>query len=221
MTKWITGILGAAVLAAVASLGVSAQGNQMSFFITSAGPGNGANLGGLAGADKHCQTLAAAAGAGNRTWRAYLSAAAAAGQPAVNAKDRIGKGPWMNVKGVVDRQIVADLHSDMNNAQQKRRTPSPRRARTVNGVGDTPNQHDILTGSQADGTVQTGANATRRAATGPAPTAGQARWWAIHDRQGGGAPPARRGMRRICRKDARRTNSSRPAATVYFYCFAN
>ena len=114
MTKWITGVLGAAVVAAVASLGVSAQGNQMSFFITSAGPGMGANLGGLAGADKHCQTLAAAAGAGNRTWRAYLSAAAAAGQPAVNAKDRIGKGPWMNAKGVVVAKSVADLHSDAN-----------------------------------------------------------------------------------------------------------
>src|SRR5688572_14585860 len=101
MTKWITGLLVVAVLSAVASLGVSAQQNQMSFFITSAGPGNGANLGGLAGADKVCQTLAAAAGAGNRTWRAYLSAAAAAGQPAVNARDRIGKGPWMNAKGVV------------------------------------------------------------------------------------------------------------------------
>src|SRR5262245_4938055 len=92
MTKLISGVIVMAVVAAVASLRVEAQQNQMSFFITSAGPGNGANLGGLAGADKHCQTLAAAVGAGNRTWRAYLSAAAAAGQPAVNARDRIGKG---------------------------------------------------------------------------------------------------------------------------------
>src|SRR5688572_31683190 len=107
MTKWISGVIGIAVFAAAASLGVSAQGNQMTFFVTSAGPGNGANLGGLAGADKHCQTLAAAAGAGNRTWRAYLSAS---GPPAVNAKDRIGKGPWMNVKGVVIAKSVADLH---------------------------------------------------------------------------------------------------------------
>src|SRR5262245_63227185 len=81
MTKWISGALGIVVFAIIASLGVSAQQNQMTFFITSAGPGNGANLGGLAGADKQCQTLAAAAGAGNRTWRAYLSAAAAHGQP--------------------------------------------------------------------------------------------------------------------------------------------
>src|SRR5262249_15526465 len=114
MTKLISGAIGMVAFAAVAS-GVSAQQNQMSFFITSAGPGNGANLGGLAGADKQCQTLAAAAGAGNRTWRAYLSAAAAAGQPAVNARDRIGKGPWMNVKGVVVAKSVADLHSDANN----------------------------------------------------------------------------------------------------------
>src|SRR5688500_7603724 len=108
-------VLGIVVFLLVASFGVSAQQpNPMTFFVTSVGSGNGANFGGLSGADKHCQTLAAAAGAGNRTWRAYLSAAAAAGQPAVNAKDRIGKGPWMNVKGVVVAKSVADLHSDMN-----------------------------------------------------------------------------------------------------------
>jgi hypothetical protein len=152
MTKWISMALGVAVFAAAASLGVSAQQNQMTFFVTSAGPGNGANLGGLAGADKHCQTLAAAAGAGNRTWRAYLSAAAAAGQPAVNAKDRIGKGPWMNVKGVVVAKSVADLHSDMNNLNKQ--TALTEKGGTINGVGDQPNQHDILTGSQADGTLQ-------------------------------------------------------------------
>src|SRR6186997_596743 len=154
MTKLISGAIGMAVFAAVASLGVSAQQSQMSFFITSAGPGNGANLGGLAGADKQCQTLAAAAGAGNRTWRAYLSAAAAAGQPAVNAKDRIGKGPWMNVKGVVIAKSVEDLHSDNNNL--KKDTALTEKGTVVNGVGDTPNQHDILTGSQADGTLQPG-----------------------------------------------------------------
>src|SRR5687767_15400889 len=114
MRNLISGAIGIAALAVVASLAVSAQQNQMSFFITSAGPGNGANLGGLAGADKHCQTLAAAVGAGNRTWRAYLSAAAMGGQPAVNARDRIGKGPWMNAKGVVVAKDVAHLHSDAN-----------------------------------------------------------------------------------------------------------
>ena len=154
MTKLIWGVVGLVVFAAAATLSVSAQANQMTFFVTSAGPGNGANLGGLAGADKHCQTLAAAAGAGNRTWRAYLSAAAAAGQPAVNAKDRIGKGPWMNVKGVVVAKSVADLHSDMNNLNKE--TALTEKGATVNGVGDQPNQHDILTGSQADGTLQMG-----------------------------------------------------------------
>src|SRR5688572_14555692 len=115
MIKWMTGALGAAVVSAVASLSVSAQQNQMSFFVTSVGSGMGANLGGLTGADKHCQQLAAAAGAGNRTWRAYLSAAAAAGQPAVNAKDRIGQGSWTNVKGGVVAKTLEHLHSDAKN----------------------------------------------------------------------------------------------------------
>ena len=159
MTNLISGAIGIAVCAAVASLGVSAQQNQMSFFITSAGPGNGANLGGLAGADKQCQTLAAAAGAGNRTWRAYLSAAAAAGQPAVNARDRIGKGPWMNAKGVVVAKSVADLHSDANNLGGET-------SLTEKGTPVPGNQHDILTGSQADGPCRP---VMRHAATGPAP----------------------------------------------------
>jgi hypothetical protein len=154
MTKWVSAAIGVAVFCAIASFGVSAQQNQMSFFVTSVGSGNGANLGGLAGADKHCQTLAAAAGAGGRTWRAYLSAAAAAGQPAVNARDRIGKGPWMNAKGEVIAKDVASLHSDMNNLTKQ--TALTEKGTTVNGVGDQPNQHDILTGSQADGTLQTG-----------------------------------------------------------------
>jgi hypothetical protein len=154
MIKVISGVAGALAFAAMVSFGVSAQQNQMSFFVTSSGPGNGANLGGLAGADKHCQTLAAAAGAGNRTWRAYLSAAAAGGQAAVNARDRIGKGPWQNAKGVVVAKDVTHLHSDMNGLAKD--TALTEKGTTVNGVGDTPNQHDILTGSQADGTLQMG-----------------------------------------------------------------
>src|SRR5215208_6393278 len=105
-------VLTIAVFAAVACLGVSAQQNQMTFFITSAGPGNGANLGGLAGADAHCQTLAAAAGAGGRTWRAYLSTSAAPGQAAVNARARIGTGPWYNARGVRVASSVAELHGE-------------------------------------------------------------------------------------------------------------
>ena len=154
--QWLALALVVMTLTALASFRVSAQQNQMSFFVTSAGSGNGANVGGLAGADKICQTLAAAAGAGNRMWRAYLSAAAAAGQPAVNAKDRIGKGPWMNVKGVVIAKSVEDLHSDNNNL--KKDTALTEKGTVVNGVGDTPNQHDILTGSQSDGTLAMGAD---------------------------------------------------------------
>jgi hypothetical protein len=154
--QWLALALVVMTLTALASFRVSAQQNQMSFFVTSAGSGNGANVGGLAGADKICQTLAAAAGAGNRMWRAYLSAAAAAGQPAVNAKDRIGKGPWMNVKGVVIAKSVDDLHSDNNNL--KKDTALTEKGTVVNGVGDTPNQHDILTGSQSDGTLLMGAD---------------------------------------------------------------
>ena len=151
--QWLGVAVVVMTLAAVASFSVSAQQNQMSFFITSAGSGNGANLGGLAGADKICQNLAAAAGAGNRTWRAYLSAAAAAGQPAVNAKDRIGKGPWMNAKGVVIAKSVEDLHSDKNNLTKE--TALTEKGTVVNGVGDTPNMHDVLTGSRLDGRAYT------------------------------------------------------------------
>ena len=152
MIRWIPVAVALMALTATASLPLSAQQNQMSFFITSTPLGNGANLGGLAGADKHCQALAAAAGAGNRTWRAYLSAAAANGQPAVNAKDRIGKGPWYNAKGEMIAKSVEDLHSDANNI--KKETALSEKGTPINGVGDKPNQHDILTGSNADGTLQ-------------------------------------------------------------------
>ena len=128
----------------------------MSFFITSAGPGNGANLGGIAGADKQCQTLAATAGQGSKTWHAYLSVAAANGQPAVNARDRIGAGPWYNAKGARIAQNVADLHGDTVEAAQKgnnltKTTALTEKGDVINGLGDTPNKHDMLTGSQTDG----------------------------------------------------------------------
>src|SRR5687767_5233048 len=110
----ISGGIGALLILSASSVAQAQGGTGLSFFITSAGSGSGANLGGLAGADKICQTLGAAAGAGSRTWRAYLSAAAASGQPAVNAKDRIGTGPWYNAKGVKVADSVADLHSDNN-----------------------------------------------------------------------------------------------------------
>jgi hypothetical protein len=123
---------------------------SMSFFVTSAGPGNGANLGGLEGADAHCQKMAAAGGAkGN--WRAYLSASADGGKAAVNARDRIGKGPWYNAKGEKIADSVDNLHSDNNNL--KKETALDEKGNRVNARGDKPNKHDILTGSQPNGTA--------------------------------------------------------------------
>ena len=118
----------------------------MSFFVTSVGVGKGADLGGIAGGDKHCQELGQAAGAGAKTWHAYLSTQ---GDGAVNARDRIGKGPWANAKGVVVATSVDDLHS-ANNKLSKQNNLSEK-GEVINGRGDTPNRHDILTGSTADG----------------------------------------------------------------------
>lgn len=124
----------------------------MTFFVTSVGPGNGADLGGIEGADAHCQSLAEAAGAGEHTWRAYLSTG---GEGAVNARDRIGAGPWVNAKGDEIAASVDDLHSDANNLTKE--TALDENGAAVKGRGDEPNQHDILTGSQADGTAFAGA----------------------------------------------------------------
>ncbi len=121
---------------------------KMSFFITSSGSGNGANLGGLAGADKICQARAQAVGAGRHTWRAYLSTSASGGAPAVNARDRIGKGPWYNYKGLMIAQDVDELHTDNKLTKQ---TALTEKGEVVNGVGDKPNRHDILTGSDSQG----------------------------------------------------------------------
>ena len=138
----------AALALPLAPTSSQAQQANMSFFITSAGPGNGANLGGLEGADRHCQTLAQGAGAGAKSWRAYLSTQ---GAGAVNARDRIGRGPWQNAKGEVIARDVADLHSDNNKITKQ--TALSEKGEPINGRGDTPNRHDILTGSQPDGTA--------------------------------------------------------------------
>jgi hypothetical protein len=132
------------------SAGAQAQDSEMSFFITSVGLGNGADLGGLEGADAYCQELADAAGAGGRTWRAYLSTQEAGGEPAENARDRIGQGPWQNAAGVVIASDLEVLHGD-NNLDKS--TALNDRGEQVNGRGDSPNRHDILTGSQPDGTA--------------------------------------------------------------------
>jgi len=161
-----------------------AQSNpNMSFFITSAGSGNGANLGGLSGADAICQQRAAAVGAGNKTWRAYLSTSATGGQPAVNARDRIGRGPWQNAKGVVVAQNIDDLHSD-NNKLGKENSLTEKGA-VVNGRGDNPNTHDMLTGSGLDGKALSGdvtCNNWTSSGTGSAQLG-------HHDKQGGGQNP--------------------------------
>jgi hypothetical protein len=145
------------VSGAVLSLGLAAgayaqqapQSPDMTFFVTSAGPGKGADLGGLEGADRHCQTLAQGAGAGTKTWRAYLSTQAAGGAQAVNARDRIGNGPWVNFKKEPVAQNVDDLHSANNKLGPQ--TSLTERGTVVAGVGFTPNYHDVLTGSQPDG----------------------------------------------------------------------
>jgi hypothetical protein len=125
------------------------QAPTMTFFVTSTGPGKGAELGGLEGADRQCQTLAQSAGAGSKTWRAYLSTQAAGNTPAVNARDRIGPGPWQNFKGDVVAQSVEDLHGDNNKLSIQ--TSLTERGTMLPGVGYTPNYHDVLTGSQVDG----------------------------------------------------------------------
>jgi hypothetical protein len=140
---------------AFASLSLSAiataqQASNMTFFVTSVGIGKGGDLGGLIGADRHCQELAQAAGAGNRNWRAYLSTQASGGRAAVNARDRIGRGPWQNAKGVVIANNLDELHGNNNLTKQ---TALNEKGGVVNGSGDRPNTHDALTGTQMDGTA--------------------------------------------------------------------
>lgn len=150
-TKTLPVLAGSLIIWASAT--TTAAGSDMTFFLTSAGPGNGANLGGLEGADRHCQTLAAAAGAGSRTWRAYLSTQAAAlNDPnAVHARDRIGSGPWHNAKGVMIAKNVEDLHSAKSNLNKE--TALDEKGLPVNGRTEKPNRHDVLTGSRPDGTA--------------------------------------------------------------------
>jgi len=151
-------VLAAVLLTTTASTALAQNPPQpMSFFLTSAGPGDGAKLGGLEGADKHCQTLAAAAGS-TKTWRAYLSQQAMDGKPAVNARDRIGSGPWHNAKGAKVADNVAHLHGDTLDQARlgnnlSRTTVLNEKGENMKGAGDTPNQHDVLTGSQPDGTA--------------------------------------------------------------------
>lgn len=168
------------VLISVAVFKVFSQGKgEMSFFITSVGSGDGANLGGLDGADGHCLTLAQSVGSSDRTWRAYLSTN---GKKGVNARDRIGSGPWYNAKGVQIAGNLDELH--YSNVDLNKETQLTEKGDIVNGRGDDPNQHDILTGSQIDGTRFTdGMDHTCQDWTSNASGTAQV---GHHDRTGGG-----------------------------------
>ncbi|MEZ5400893.1 MAG: hypothetical protein R2729_14580 [Bryobacteraceae bacterium] len=188
---------------------------KMSFFITSEGSGKGANLGGLAGADAHCSALAKAAGASKTRWHAYLSQDAVGGKKAVNARDRIGKGPWYNYKGETVAKNVADLHSENNKLGKQ--ASLTEKGTVVNGRGDQPNMHDILTGSQADGTAFTdGADHTCKNWTSDGEGTANL---GHHDRQGGGPAPTSWNAShpsRGCSQD----NLKATGGNGLFYCFA-
>jgi len=206
-----------AILSLVFVAPLSGQAANMSFFITSAGPGYGADLGGLAGADAQCQDLAYGVAQGDKTWRAYLSTLARDGRPAVNARDRIGSGPWYNYNGVMIARDVTDLHSE--NANLNKETALTERGRVVNGRGDTPNQHDLLTGSNLDGTVYTGEGHTACDNwTSSASGSGSARVGHF-DRQGGGENPTSWNSAHNS-SGCSQENLVATGGNGYFYCFA-
>jgi hypothetical protein len=194
---------------------VHAQSVQMNFFVTSAGPGDGANLDGLAGADRHCTELARAAGATGFEWHAYLSATATESAPAVNARDRIGTGPWFNYAGVQVAKDLDDLHGESNNLTKA--TILTEKGAQVNGRGDRPNMHDILTGSGLDGRVVSGEgdttcrNWTSSAAEGSA-------LLGHHDRQGGGQNPTSWNSAHGSR-GCGQSNLQATGGNGFFYCF--
>jgi hypothetical protein len=190
----------------------------MGFFITSVGKGDGANLGGLAGADAHCQMLAQAAGSGTRVWHAYLSATAAANQAPVNARDRIGSGPWYNAKGALIAWNVAELHGDFQRDRNSinKEFALSEKGQPVNGRGDTPNQHDILTGSDSFGRTLLG-NAANTTCNNWTSNAVGSAMVGHHDRSGGGNSSwnAAHSSRSCSQSDLVATGGA-----GYFYCFA-
>jgi hypothetical protein len=205
---------------ALAPLGAAqAQSAQdTTFFVTSVGAGKGADLGGLEGADRHCQSLAEAAGIRGRVWHAYLSTQAAGGAAAVNARDRIGRGPWQNAKGVVIAKDVADLHGDSNNLTKQ--TALTEKGEMVKGRGDNPNMHDMLTGSQPDGTAFAGAQDMTCGNWTKSGTEGAA-MMGHHDRMGTNEPPAAQSWNsshasRGCSQDGLKSTGG----AGLFYCFA-
>ena len=208
-----------ATLAALTLLGAApamAQSGNMSFFITSAGSGDGANLGGLRGADQICQDLAYAQGFGDLTWHAYLSAApeGTRGTP-IHARDRIGTGPWYNADGVMIAESVADLHSENNNLTKE--TQLNEMGSVVNGRGDSPNMHDLMTGSNLDGTLYTGEGTTvcgNWTSNGEGSTR-----VGHHDRQGGGDNPNSWNSAHDSR-GCSQENLQASGGNGFFYCFA-
>lgn len=209
------GLIGLACLLSSCVTGPPGSKNRLSFFVTSAGSGDGANLGGLAGADRICQARAGAVGAGGRRWRAYLSASARADMAAVHARDRIGSGPWYNAEGVQIAASVADLHGVPNRLNKA--TALTESGAVVNGRGDTPNTHDILTGSQGDGTAFAGA-ADRTCGNWTSNGAGSAQL-GHHDRQGGGADPTSWNSAHLSR-GCSQANLRASGGDGLFYCFA-
>ena len=204
-----------AISAAATFSTINSQENEMSFFITSEGSGDGANLGGLAGADAHCATLASAAGSRGKTWRAYLSPHETASSPRVNARERIGFGPWYNAEGVEVASTLNNLHSEY--MQLGKASSITENGDQVNGRGDTPNQHDILTGSSLSGRlIDDGSNHTCNNWTSNSDGSAQVGHF---DRTGGGANPtswnSAHGSRGCGQADLVATGGA-----GYFYCFA-
>jgi hypothetical protein len=216
MKKLLAILLVPALGACASRMGSGGTDTGMSFFISSVGAGDGANLGGLTGADRHCQTLAAAAGAGSRTWRAYLSTSAVGGGGAVNARDRIGRGPWYNARGTMVARDINDLHAETS-ALGKQNSLNEK-GEVVNGRGDTPNRHDILTGSQPNGAAfpgtedKTCGNWTSNAETGSAQVG-------HHDRQGGGERPTSWNSAHASRGCGQQ-NLRATGGDALIYCFA-
>ena len=208
-----------AAIATAGSILVHAQASpQMSFFITSVGSGKGADLGGLRGADAHCQALAKAVGAGGKQWHAYLSEASEDGKPSVNARDRIGKGPWYNAKGEVVAKDLADLHGEA--PLWTKQTALNEKGQVVNGRGDTPNTHDILTGSKQDGTVTEGEAKMATCSNWTSSTDGTGSATVGHfDRTGGGTAPTSLNAAHPS-KGCSQANLVATGGAGLFYCFA-
>jgi hypothetical protein len=221
--KIVAGVV-VAVTVCVSQLGAQQPGaaqqpqQPMGFFVTSVGPGDGGNLGGLAGADAHCQRLAQAMNAASRTWRAYLSTTAGGGQPAVNARDRIGTGPWYNARGALIAWNVADLHGDVHRDRNSinKEFALNEKGEPVKGRGDTPNQHDILTGSDSHGRSMLGSAANTTCNNWTSNAAGSA-MVGHHDRAGGGNSSwnAAHASRGCSQQDLVGTGGA-----GLFYCFA-